>query len=650
MPDLEPQTNADLTARLVEELSETKQRLERLEAILAERSLLPSIQQEPERLEAVGQTKLSADAQSVGAAANGVHASANADTAEAADACFRKGVALCQAGNYDAALAAWQDVLRLQPDNPFALANIGIVLTEQGRWAEARNLFIRVLEIQPNNAEAHYGLGMADAQLGNYAGAIAAWENTIRLQPDNTDAHYNIALVRQRIGQQGGLQAGKAADEQASPPASVTAPAESPAHTDIAAESDSSIDGEMREAEAEGMSLEPQAPAQSPDWKRVDSASRSGQRGGLVRQGAGRLSRPSRPKASRVPAGLILVVGGALVGMYAFSHYRQAKPDMKPASGTRAALASPSGTTPPKTATPPADTGEGNTTVVPAVVEGPDNDASAALAAEGPAHQGKMQIRLGPGVTGQFRYWFVSGADRAPRMRWLPRANRAGIIVLWVPAEVNRPGTQLRILDVSRGKVAHVPLMDVSRATVVLSPNVGANLLQNADFSQGAKGWSLETAAPGRGTVHIQDGLAAAPGVTGKAAHFEVLAIGKQPWSVQCYQMSVNLADRVPYLLSFWAKSDRTRSLRIDGILDKADWHPIGLGANLKLGTTWQKYTVPFTANRTEPNHTRVSFVLGETTGTIDLSGISLRPSQGAAKSTALSPNTAVTISARDFN
>src|ERR1051326_1807264 len=170
MPELEPQTGAEVTARLVEELTRTNQRLERLEAALAERSMLPSIQETPGPPEGVdvGAEKARAEGED---AATGAHPE-ESERAREADAHFRRGVELCQAGDFDGALAAWQEVLRLQPNNSFALANIGIVLTEKGQWAEARKRFVRVLEIQPDNAEAYYGLGMADAQLGNYAGAI----------------------------------------------------------------------------------------------------------------------------------------------------------------------------------------------------------------------------------------------------------------------------------------------------------------------------------------------------------------------------------------------------------------------------------------------------------------------------------------------
>ena len=183
-----------------------------------------------------------------------------------------------------------------------------------------------------------------------------------------------------------------------------------------------------------------------------------------------------------------------------------------------------------------------------------------------------------------------------------------------------------------------------------VSPNVGPNLLQNAEFSQGAKGWPMENTAPARGSMRIDDALSGAPGVTGRAVHFNVAAIGKQSWNVQCYQMGVNLKEGEKYLLSFWGKSDRTRSIRIDGILDKADWHPIGLGTSVKLGANWEKYLIPFTAARSEPSRTRVSFILGEVVGPVDISGIALRRREGAPKSVALPPDATVTVTARDFN
>ena len=152
MTELEPDPGPDMTARLVEQLTKTNERLERLETALREQNLMATLQSEPMRKEA--------DASPVGAdraeavAANIHQTESRTGVAREAEEHFRRGVALCQLGKYDEALMAWQQVLRLQPDNPFALANIGIVYTEQGRWTEAREMFVRVLSLQPDNPDA----------------------------------------------------------------------------------------------------------------------------------------------------------------------------------------------------------------------------------------------------------------------------------------------------------------------------------------------------------------------------------------------------------------------------------------------------------------------------------------------------------------
>lgn len=725
MPELDLQASAEVTARLLEELHETKERLQRLEAALAERSLLPGIQQEPDSSKAGQAGPISATSPR-GAPANGDQSNGNGDRGQEADAHFRRGVSLCQGGNYDAALAAWEEVLRIQPGNPYALANVGIVLTEQGRWAEARDLFVRVIEVQPDNAEAHYGLGMADAQLGNYAGAIAAWENTIRLQPDNTDVHYNMALVRQRLGQQidardrgkvataaspsnstaGTASAGTAIvpDEQSAVPQpesdareparqnaeeAVVALSSAPNPPADASAASSSDEPPAAQDETVGMArdnadakyaeeppaggpgaadrteeslvsddtvepfetYQPRLQGQPIDWKRVEGPSETGKRGSQAKRGVG-FNRTSTRRSSLAPIGLFIASGLVLAGAYAVIQGQRNKALASASIGKAPALSNQTTPALPEKApdTQPSAAKAAPTTVVPAVLADPELDPAAAEGASGPAAPGNMRVRLGAGVAGQFRYWFVYGTTPAARMHSLPRPSRSGAIILWIPPAYNRPGAQLRILDVKQGKVARIPILDALKPARAVSPNVGANLLLNADFSQGAKGWSLENTAPARGSMRIEDGLSGAPGVTGRTVHFEVAAIGKQSWNVQCYQMGVNLKDGEKYLLSFWAKSDRPRSIRIDGIMDKPDWHPIGLGASPKFGASWEKYLIPFTATRSEPSHTRVSFVLGEVVGPVDISGIALRRREGAPKSVALPPDATVTVTARDFN
>jgi Flp pilus assembly protein TadD len=649
MTELEPDPGSDVTARLVEQLTKTNERLARLETALREQSLMAKVQSEPVHDIADGSSAaLDGDGSAV------VHArqpETQPSVAREAEEHFRRGVAYCQMGKYDEALAAWREVLRLQPDNPFALANTGIVYTEQGRWTEAREMFVRVLSLQPDNPDAYYGLGMADAQLGNYAGAISAWENTIRLQPDNADAHYNLILVRQRMAE-------SAANGAAGPPPPETSPSEmvvrsepaerTPADTGPASSDSGGTSGERAET---GRMVRTEVR----DWKRIEGSSRK--RVAQSSRGAGRLSRPTGSRASRRPLGLLLF-GGAIVAAILFvnsnrasimklTHFgsqpvRPAPDSAKTVIPKSASIAGPADPTVKKAADVPVQP-----TPVTVTTQG-DNTSVQPL---GPPRDGKMQIRLGSGVSGSFQYCFVTRSNRVAPMKWLPRGDRSGTIPLYIPPQYNRPGTQLRVMNAQLGRVARVPIIDVSRPAQFVTPNVGANLLRNSDFQQEpGKTWQLETTAPGRGSMKVADGLSVPAGVVGRSLHFDVAAIGPQGWNVQCYQSGVNLKDREPYLLSFWAKSDKPRPLHIDIILDKPDWHPVGLTNSVKLGAGWQKYLVKFTASKTEPDHTRVSFILGEAVGPVDIAAVTLRPSEGENRTGALQPNAFVTIKARDFN
>jgi len=651
MTELEPDPGSDVTARLVEQLTKTNERLARLESALREQSLMATLQSEPVR---AGLS--SVDVGDAGTAVvNARQSETQSNVAREAEEHFRHGVAFCQMGKYDEALAAWQQVLRLQPDNPFALANTGIVYTEQGRWTEARDMFARVLTLQPDNPDAYYGLGMADAQLGNYAGAISAWENTLRLQPDNADAHYNLVLVRQRVAQNGVPQPSSNGPAAAQTPGAMqtTSAASQPASTAPAeASSDDSDTGVTLGDRAEAAR---QARAQARDWKRVEQSDRNG--AGRSNRGAGRLSRPAGSRTARKPLAMLIIGGGIVAAILLVNSNRDSLSKLAHI-GTRPVAQAPG---PPANATPkasastppgrPAVNNSAPPTVTPNTVSISTQGESAAAVPTGPRSAGKMQIRLGSGVSGRFRYWFVTKSARAAPVRALPYADRNGIIALYIPPAYNVPGSQLRVMNTQSGRVARVPIMDVSRPTQFVTPNVGANLLRNSDFSQDlVNSWTLETTAPGRGTLKIGDGLSVPAGVTGKSLHFEVGAVGKQGWNVQCYQSGVDLKDRQPYLLSFWAKSDRPRPLHVDVILDKADWHPVGLTNSVKLSTGWQKYLVKFMASKTEPGHTRVSFILGEAMGPVDIAGVTLRRSEGENKTGALQPTASVTINSRDFN
>src|SRR5262249_3164421 len=79
------------------------------------------------------------------------------------------------------------------------------------------------------------------------------------------------------------------------------------------------------------------------------------------------------------------------------------------------------------------------------------------------------------------------------------------------------------------------------------------------------------------------------------------------------------------YTLTLWAKSDRERPLMVNACVDYDDYHETGLNQRLTLRPEWRKFNLVFTASRTVKGQDRITFVLGDTVGSIDVDGIGLR-------------------------
>ena len=106
-------------------------------------------------------------------------------------------------GALDRSVEAFEEVLRLQPDNAVAMVSLGDVHLLQGRPEAAEPLFRRQLTLQPNSVVANVGLGRAALARDNYDGAVRHLEEGLRLS-DNTAVglHYPLALAYRGLGQQ----------------------------------------------------------------------------------------------------------------------------------------------------------------------------------------------------------------------------------------------------------------------------------------------------------------------------------------------------------------------------------------------------------------------------------------------------------------
>lgn len=126
------------------------------------------------------------------------------------------GQAAFDAGNYDDAIAQWQEALKQDPQNAIAQANLASA--QQMKSSREKETQISGLLQQ----------GQASFDAGNYDDAIAKWEEIMKMDPGNAIAQMNLASAQQMKA---------AAEAQAAAPAVEPAPAadETPSQEQAAA-------------------------------------------------------------------------------------------------------------------------------------------------------------------------------------------------------------------------------------------------------------------------------------------------------------------------------------------------------------------------------------------------------------------------------
>ncbi len=104
---------------------------------------------------------------------------------------------LTREGKPDQAVAELEAALRLNPDNPGALSDLGDVYLQQGRLDDALDRQRAALGLEPTLAQAHYGLARTYEKRGDQASARAHFERYLRLEP----ASYRAWTVRSALSQ-----------------------------------------------------------------------------------------------------------------------------------------------------------------------------------------------------------------------------------------------------------------------------------------------------------------------------------------------------------------------------------------------------------------------------------------------------------------
>jgi TPR repeat protein len=105
------------------------------------------------------------------------------------------GLALYEMGDLDGTVEELRALLRQHPDAVRARLVLATALMAKQDWSSARPELEEVLRRQPDLGQALYSLGLVRYALGDLSGAIEAYRQVLARSPDDPDARYNLALV-----------------------------------------------------------------------------------------------------------------------------------------------------------------------------------------------------------------------------------------------------------------------------------------------------------------------------------------------------------------------------------------------------------------------------------------------------------------------
>ncbi len=102
--------------------------------------------------------------------------------------------------DWPAARAAYEEMLRVEPVNALAWANLGAVEQQAGRLTEAVEAFEQSVRFNPALVQSWIALGLAYSERGDMYKALSALARAVHEDPTDARAHNYLAIVANRFG------------------------------------------------------------------------------------------------------------------------------------------------------------------------------------------------------------------------------------------------------------------------------------------------------------------------------------------------------------------------------------------------------------------------------------------------------------------
>jgi tetratricopeptide (TPR) repeat protein len=97
------------------------------------------------------------------------------------------------------AIAAYHQVLEIQPNHAAAHINLGTLYYNRQEFSLAERHYRQAIEADPRYSLAYFDLGNVLDETGRVQEAIQTYKTALQLAPTYADAHYNLALAYEKI-------------------------------------------------------------------------------------------------------------------------------------------------------------------------------------------------------------------------------------------------------------------------------------------------------------------------------------------------------------------------------------------------------------------------------------------------------------------
>jgi len=118
---------------------------------------------------------------------------------ESASTWYNLGTTYSELNRHIDAIDAYRQALRIDPEKAEAWNNLGIAYYYLERYDEAIEDILRALRINPKLYQAWYSLGNAYSFSKRYNDAIDAYRQAVRINPEHGDAWYNLGTTCARL-------------------------------------------------------------------------------------------------------------------------------------------------------------------------------------------------------------------------------------------------------------------------------------------------------------------------------------------------------------------------------------------------------------------------------------------------------------------